>query len=202
MGETYLERGDHQLALDCYETAVRVFGQFDDRNREAINLRNMGRVHLEAGRLDEAQRYLEKALMVFEEFNNRHQCAIARHGLTYVELRRNFTKGAVAQLEEFGAIFREFNDRRWEIRNSVALAEVFLSLGRLDQSATELAKSSRLAVEMGSSLWRARVLRVRAALLTREGRDLDAANTYEEAKEILASLKGVDSNNRANDDQA
>ncbi len=196
MGETYLEGGDPQSALDCFERAARVFRQFGDRNREAINLRNIGRAHLEGGRLTEAQKYLEKALIVFEEFDNRHQCAITRHGLTYLQLRRNCTKEAVKQLEKFGSVFREFNDRRWEIRNSVALAEVFLALGRSEQTAIELVNSNRLAVEMGSLLWQARVLRVRITLLTREGQYSEAADTDEKARKMLESLNRANSSGR------
>ena len=166
--------GEKAAARGCYERALSLAEEANDRLAAAHAELYLGALHHEGGRLEEARAMLEHAEGRYARLGLREKEANARTLLGAVLRELGRRAHALRTLESALALHRLVGNRRWEAGTAVNLGELLLDDGRDDEAAPHLGVAVAGSRELGDPRMEAYALHLLGVLLVGRG-DADGA---------------------------
>jgi tetratricopeptide (TPR) repeat protein len=184
LGTAYYRTGHHQRAIACYEEALRLAREHNNRQGEAVWVGNLGSCYGDLGQTGQAIDFYEQALVIAREVGARHSEAIQLCclGTEYANLGQ--TDRAVEYYKQALAIHREMEDRPNEALDLSNLGNRYAHLGRTAEALQSLKDALRIARETRFRLIEAWALMSLGELFLDQGDSGAAARLLEQAIEI------------------
>lgn len=133
-------QGDYPVALDHYQSSLRMGNVQQDRVLEATALQNIASVEYRQGNYDRAVEIYQQILLVWREFEDKPKIALILHHLGNVAYRRGQLEEAHQRYEESLAVRRHLRDNR-------GIAALLNNLGALSQRQGNLERAFDLLSE-------------------------------------------------------
>lgn len=130
LGSLYLQAGDTQKAMDCFNQALAGWRGVHSRNGEALALDDLGRVYAELGQGQKALDYYNQALPIWHEQNNQRGTALTLNdiGSTYSDLGQGTE--ALKYLNQALPIWRQVGNPRGEASTLNNFGKVYADLSQ------------------------------------------------------------------------
>jgi tetratricopeptide (TPR) repeat protein len=134
LGNALFQMGAHRRAIDCYEQALAIAQELDDRQGEARHLGNLATCYASLGEVRRAVEAYEQALVIAQELGDRQGEAtlLGNLGNCYASLGE--VQRAVETHEQALAMARGLGDRQGEARHLANLGNCYASLGEVQRA--------------------------------------------------------------------
>lgn len=153
LGNAYIDLGETQRAIECYEQALEISREIGDRRSEGNSLGNLGNAYFFLSDAQRAIKYQEQALEIAHEIGDHR--GEGRHlgnlGLAYAYLGE--TRRAIEYYKQALEIHREIGDRRSVGAHLGNLGEAYTDLGETRQAIEYHKQALEIAREMGDRLF-------------------------------------------------
>ncbi len=125
--------GEQELALDYFKKSLLLYRSLDDKRGQAAVLVSIGNVYASLNAPTEALKCFRESLTLYEQTNDLQGKAVAlRHvGLIFATLREE--SEALSHYEQSLNLMREVGDKRGEAAVLIALANLYLKSGNIEQ---------------------------------------------------------------------
>jgi tetratricopeptide (TPR) repeat protein len=135
LGNALFQMGAHRRAIDCYEQALAIAQELDDRQGEARHLGNLATCYASLGEVQRAVEAYEQALAIAQELGDRQGEAtlLGNLGNCYASLGE--VQRAVEAHEQALAMAGGLGDRQGEARHLANLGNCYASLGEVQRAA-------------------------------------------------------------------
>jgi CHAT domain-containing protein len=192
LGSLYLHLGEARQAADVYAEALDVCRQAEDRTCEVMTLGYLGWAHYVNGDTDGALRLLAESLQlsagVAGELAVRSRMfALSSRGAVRASLGR--TAEGLHDLSAALEIARDLGDRRAQAPCESLIGQALLDSGDVGGALETLTRARDLSVEVGDESFLAVTLRDLARVAERQGDLNRAADSLEQALEVLESQR-------------
>ncbi|MEY4168060.1 MAG: ATP-binding protein [Blastocatellia bacterium] len=184
LGDSYIDLGEINHAIDCYEQALSLTSSIRDRRGEADARSGLGQAHYLAGGLDAARRFHGEALDLAYQIGDHRVEAVALGNLGVTHFGQGEVRTSCSLFEQQLKLAREMGDRRNE---SVALGGIgmtWLALGEPESAISSLSGQLRIAREIGDR-------RGQCSALTNLGNGYVILKEYGRALEILEEALAI-----------
>jgi tetratricopeptide (TPR) repeat protein len=184
LGTAYYRMGHHRRAIACYEEALRLAREHNDRWGEGVWLGNPGNCYGELGQTGQAIDCFEQALVITREVGDRNGEAInlGNLGNRYDDLGQ--TVRAIEYCKQALAIHREIKDRTNEALDLSNLGDRYANLGQTAEALQCLKDALTIARETGFRLIEAAAQTQLGKVYLAQGEWGEAARHLEQAIEI------------------
>lgn len=184
LGDSYIDLGEINHAIDCYEQALSLASSIRDRRGEADARSGLGQAHYLAGGLDAARRFHGEALDLAYQIGDHRVEAVALGNLGVTHFGQGEVRTSCDLFEQQLKLAREMGDRRNE---SVALGGIgmtWLALGEPESAISNLRTQLQIALEIGDR-------RGQCSALTNLGNAYVIRGEYGKALEILEQALAI-----------
>lgn len=146
-------------ALEAATEALDLIKTLEDLPWEAIMLHSVAALQCTAKRFHESLQAAQEAIWILEDIGDRSGQAYVRlNTVLQVQMQLQEYQEALATAEQAVAIFREIKDRRGEATALLLAANVYKSVGELEEAENWLRKSHDIFEELGERRLLAQVL--------------------------------------------
>ncbi|MBV1851923.1 AfsR/SARP family transcriptional regulator [Catellatospora tritici] len=184
-GSIRLELGDYPGAWDDLFESLAAYRRVGSRLGEGHTLRTLGLYHRARDEWDRARELCEQSVEIFREQRDELMEAYAVRALAKTRLRQGFPDEALPRLEWALSVSHTMGDRWGQAATLRVLGQLHLACGRLDLAEACLDAALGIWQTMDVPVWRARLDRDRAALLTARGEPDAAAEMLERARKVF-----------------
>ena len=148
-GEAFRSMGQVQKAIDCYESALPVARELENKQAEGALLGNLGNAYSDLGETRRAIQFYEQALAIAREIGDKRGEGnrLGNLGLAYSDLGE--TRRAIQFYEQALAIAREIGDKRGEGNHLGNLGNAYSDLGETRRAITFYEQALAIAREIG-----------------------------------------------------
>ncbi len=191
LGMVHYGLGRLQEALEHVKQALAICREVGDRAAEGTTLHNLGSVCRGLGRLQEALERYQQALAIRREVGDRAGEGTTLHNLGTVYDALDRPQEALEHLRKALAVLREVGDRAGEgatLHNLGALAALYRDLGR--EALELLGQALAIQRQVGNRAVEGATLHILGTLYQALGRNQEALEHYEQAIEIIESMRG------------
>ena len=149
LGSANYSIGQYQAAIRCYEQALEIAREMENRGGEGNHLGNLGNAYAALGETQQAIEYYEKALGIAREIGDRRGEGnhLGNLGIAYADLGE--TRQAIEYYEKALEIAREIGDRRGEGNRLGNLGLAYADLGETRQAMEYYEKALKIRREIG-----------------------------------------------------
>jgi tetratricopeptide (TPR) repeat protein len=184
LGSAYYRIGHYQRAITCYEQALRLAREHNDRWGEGVWLGNLGNCYANLDQTDQAIDYYAQALAIAREVGDRHGEAaeLCKLGNRYADIGQ--TARAIEYYQQALAIDREIGDRPGEAVNLCNLGERYSDLGQTAEALHTLKGALTIARETGFRLAEAAAQANMGNVYLAQGEWGEATRQFKQALEI------------------
>ena len=146
-----IERAQSRLtdALDCYQSAHKIFQGLSNRSGEGRALGHLGTIHWDLGRFDQAIHHYERALTIAQEVDDARSAAKHRGNLGAAYNTKGQHEVAIGHYTQALTLSQEMRDKMGEAIHLGNLGAVYLAKGQYDRAIESLNESLSLAKEIG-----------------------------------------------------
>jgi tetratricopeptide (TPR) repeat protein len=134
LGEIEDEQGHTLLAMQHYETALRLASELGWAPEKAIAHQNIGIVKARLEATDDALSHLQRSAEQFEKAGNRICAVGAQSNMAYAHIMARQYRDALGPASEALAFFESIKHSYWISLSAANLAEAHANLGNLSQA--------------------------------------------------------------------
>jgi tetratricopeptide (TPR) repeat protein len=147
LGSAYFSVGDYQEAIKCYEQALDIARENDNKQGEGAWLGGLGLAYSDLGQVEKAIEYYEKALAIDLEIGDRRGegADLGNLGSAYKNLGQ--VEKAIEYYEKALVIAREIGYRDLEANQPANLGDALIYQNQPEKAAKEYDKSVSIAEE-------------------------------------------------------
>ncbi|MEU9374875.1 tetratricopeptide repeat protein [Streptomyces sp. NPDC048255] len=187
-GQVCVDLGRLPEAVAAFREAGAAMREVGDRHREASMLEQLGDALRQAGHREESLAVREEALARVRELGNRKREGWALNGLAAMLHADGRHEEARPRYEEALALFVAAGDRQGEGGTLHNLAQLHTEAGRLEEALAEEEQAIVLLAGSAGAGHQASAARGLARVLARLHRRVEAADAWERAAELSASV--------------
>ena len=158
MGRAYITLSELHHALDCYDQALTIARETNDKHGEARALNGVGAAYLAGNALGDARKHHSEALAVARSFGDQRNEAAALGGLGMAHYAAGELPHALKLLEQQLARARQLGDKRGEAQAWGGLGLAHYAQGAARKAIESLEQQLRLAREIGDRRGEAQAL--------------------------------------------
>jgi tetratricopeptide (TPR) repeat protein len=158
MGRAYITLSELHHALDCYDQALTIARETNDKHGEARALNGVGAAYLAGNALGDARKHHSEALAVARSFGDQRNEAAALGGLGMAHYAAGELPHALKLLEQQLAFARQLGDKRGEAQAWGGLGLAHYAQGAARKAIEALEQQLRLAREIGDRRGEAQAL--------------------------------------------
>ncbi len=183
LGTAYYQMGQYQQATDCYEAALRMARERENRRSKGHWLIGLGNLYAALGQVERGINCYDQAIVIFHEMGDRQGEASGIGNLAIVYGDLGESGRAINYHQQAIAIYREIGDQANEARELSNLGNEYAKLNQIDEAWHCYQQSLAIAQEIGYRLIQA---------CTHEGLGeicLDRGNWEAAAREFQQSIE-------------
>jgi CHAT domain-containing protein len=181
-----VEKGDYDLGLQSYRTALAVYEKIGARAELVEALQGYGQAHLLLGDLVSAERDFTRAIEIARTIRLERGITNSLVWLGDLEYRRDRPEAALALYEQARQRASEAKARHLLALSLLRLARVHRSLGELNEAAARTEEALAAARDTGTQRLAVEALYARAEISRLEGRNGPAIEGYQAAEQAGA----------------
>jgi tetratricopeptide (TPR) repeat protein/nucleoside phosphorylase len=188
LGQIYNSTGQPQEALKCYQEALPVTKETNDRAEQAATLTNIGEVYHRIGQPQEALKHYQEALPIRKEVVDRTGEALTLHniGLLYDDIGQ--PQEALKYYREALLIRKEISDRAGEATTLNNIGMVYGMIGQPQEALKYFREALPITKEVGDRAGEAGTLNNIGAGYNHIGQPREALKYYREALPIMKEV--------------
>lgn len=188
LGLVHESASRHEESIECYEEAIVLAKELGHRSGEVASTVNVALALVRSGRPGEAAIVCEKVLALLTTFRDDAGEAYARYvlGLAHQAMGRH--EEAVSWLTACLDLCTATGMHRRGVRARYRLADVLLSLGRLERAAKHVGQALLDCAEFGDRRDQANALVVAGRVHREQGRPDDARVAFLQARDLYLEL--------------
>ena len=172
---------------DTYnQESIKLVKESGDQRKLASFYISAGLLNLKRGSLSEAEDYFSKSYALAEAIGNTLGMANASMNIGIVHTHNHNFKEALASFKESLSMFENIDARSKVCQNHIALAELHIKMGNLEEARRACDAGMEIALEAPYAFDEARLLSLRGELKMLEG--VNATEDLTRSVEILSSL--------------
>jgi CHAT domain-containing protein/Tfp pilus assembly protein PilF len=144
------QTSQYQVAIQSWETALKLFREIGDRKGEGRALGNLGSAYNSLGQYQKAIEFSQQSLTIFREIGDRNGegTALGNLGIAYNSLGQY--QKAIDFYQQFLTISREIGDRNGEGNALGNLGNTYRSLGQYQKAIEFYQQSLTISREIGN----------------------------------------------------
>ncbi|MFN3561009.1 MAG: tetratricopeptide repeat protein [Chloroherpetonaceae bacterium] len=125
--------GEQELALDYFKKSLLLYRSINDKRGQAAVLVSIGNVYTSLNAPTEALKCFRESLMLYEQTNDLQGKAVALRNVGLIFATLGEESEALSHYEQSLNLMREVGDKRGEASVLLALANLYLKSGNVDQ---------------------------------------------------------------------
>ncbi|CAJ1398208.1 unnamed protein product [Effrenium voratum] len=174
-----------QEALEAATEALDLIKSLEDLPWEAIMLHSVAALHCTLKHYPEALQAAQEAIWILEDIGDRSGQAYVRlNTILQVQTQLQEYPEALSTAEEAVAIFKEIKDRRGEATALLLAANVYKSVGELDEAEKWLQEAQEIFTDMGERRLLAQVIHSMAKVHIAKNEPAEAVRLAYEAHSL------------------
>ena len=134
LGTVHGSRNEHAKAIESYEQAIELAGEFRDLRQLSYIYGNLSLAYQETGRYAEAARHAHRAMALYETLHDRISIAMAENNLALLVLRQGDTSAALEHALAAKRQYEALNLHAGYANVLMTLAEVEVARGELESA--------------------------------------------------------------------
>ncbi|MEN8245725.1 MAG: tetratricopeptide repeat protein [Thermodesulfobacteriota bacterium] len=178
--------GNWEEADTYNQESIRLVKQSGDQRKLASFYISAGLLNLKRGSLDEAGEYFSKSYALAEAIGNTLGMANASLNIGIVHTHNHNFERALESFSESLSMFENIDARSKVCQNHIALAELHIKMGNLEEARRASEAGMEIALEAPYAFDEARLLGLMGEMKMLEG--IDATEDLARSVEILSSL--------------
>lgn len=193
LGNAYLTLGETDMAARFFRRALAGEAALGSELGQAINYANLGAIYEQNGELDSAQLYYEQSMRLNEQIGSCLGIGLCHVYFGQVEERRGHYAAAIAEYEQADEEFCEQGDLWHCVEPTMALAGLYLKMGKNGKAKTYVDTSIETAEKIHSLEHLKEAYMLRAQYDEQMGQPAAALRDYKVAMAYNDSLHGPQS---------
>jgi tetratricopeptide (TPR) repeat protein/predicted Ser/Thr protein kinase len=192
LGIAHYRRGQMDEAARHLDEALALYRKVADRRGEAVTLRHLGILHYERGDHAGARRHWEASLSLCRELGESAGLSSCLNNLGYLHFEQGRYATCERLYQEALEVTAALGSRTQLVTRHVNLAELALSLDRLDRAEAELRQAEAYAREANATAGLAVVHRLRARIAAERGDIVTGRDEARAAMELTEPMGHVE----------
>ena len=149
LADRYIGAGDLEKAVSCFQLAIAIYRDLEDRQSEGFVAGELGRALHQALRFGEAIPYLELAVAVDRELKQAEWESTDLRMLAFAYRGAERSEESIALLEQVVAIDQRLGDREHEAKIHEDIGMTYLEIDQPDLAERAFQQSADLARQFG-----------------------------------------------------